>query len=330
MNFEVKEEVYKSIQWLQQNAANSNLGSIRKEMFSALKPLLFEENFILTKYQMDLSDKDEYSLSMMMMLPYDMTAYHKDDTRNRIGLFFHESHKKLSSNDIYIILKSGEHQKYQRTILLTDGIIKTESRREFFQNFGVTLELIDLAFLKGWLNKLETSIDNLSSVEILMKAVSHQLAKMVAKNPMALFNIEWRQLERLLKDIFEESGFDAVLTPSSKDGGKDIILECTHYDTKKSYILEIKHWCSQQKVGYKLIKNFIEVIINEKREKGIFVSTFGYTNNAFELLTEVERKVVKFSDKNKIINLCSRYARKKAGLWVPEMSHEELLLDDTY
>ena len=84
-----------------------------------------------------------------------------------------------------------------------------------------------------------------------------------------------------------------------------------------------------QKVGQTSIKEFIKVICNEKREKGIFLSTYGFTENAFEGLTELERTQIRFGNQEKIISLCKTYLRVKSGIWTPLQDLQELLFEQT-
>lgn len=141
-------------------------------------------------------------------------------------------------------------------------------------------------------------------------------------------NLEWRDLERTIYEIFNEIGFKATLTPASKDGGKDVILECDIDGIPKSYIIEIKHWRSQQKVGQKAIQEFTKVIINEKRNKGLYLSTYGYTQNYYECLSKTERNLVGFGEKEKIVELCHTYEKIKNGLYLPMNSLEDLLFQN--
>src|SRR5690606_23971965 len=155
------------------------------------------------------------------------------------------------------------------------------------------------------------------------------IAKIIADNPNKLLDLEWRDTERLEADVLSEFGFKVELTPSSKNVGKDIILECFNKETKKTYIVEIKHWRSGQRVGSSLVRDFINVIVNEKRDKGLYLSTFGYTNNAFESLTEIDRQLVKFGDRNKIVGLCKLYTKRRTGIWIPDFDKEQLLFEGT-
>lgn len=159
--------------------------------------------------------------------------------------------------------------------------------------------------------------------------VSDKLVKIILGNPEELEKIEWRQMERLIADILDEIGYKVELTSGSNDGGKDIIFRCKNTHNNKSYIIEIKHWASRQKVGYSYIRKFLNVIINEEREKGLFLSTYGFCDNAFETFTEFEMEKLEYAEKEKIIKLCGMYRKKRYGIWIPSKVDIDLLFDNT-
>lgn len=189
------------------------------------------------------------------------------------------------------------------------------------------IEIITLNNLETWAKELNGILQNKYENEVfsVISNFTKQLISLIAKNPNNLMNLEWRDLERIIYEIFNEIGFKAILTPASKDGGKDVILECEIDGIPKSYIIEIKHWRSQQKVGQKAIQEFTKVIINEKRNKGLYLSTYGYTQNYYECLSKTERNLVGFGEKEKIVELCNTYEKIKNGLYLPMNSLEDLL-----
>jgi len=52
----------------------------------------------------------------------------------------------------------------------------------------------------------------------LIADLSQRLALLIARDPSVLKVIEWRDMERLLAEVFSGIGFDVTLTPASKDG----------------------------------------------------------------------------------------------------------------
>ena len=192
------------------------------------------------------------------------------------------------------------------------------------------IEIISINDLKTWAQDLNGILQNKEENEVfvLIRNFTKKVISLIAKNPNNLMNLEWRDLERTIHELFNEIGFKATLTPPSKDGGKDVILECEIEGIPKSYIVEIKHWRSQQKVGKKAIKEFTKVIINEKRHKGLYLSTYGYTQNYYECLTKTERNLVGFGEKEKIVELCNTYEKIKNGLYLPMNSLEDILFQN--
>lgn len=192
------------------------------------------------------------------------------------------------------------------------------------------LELIGIDSLIEWGERLINRQEPFSgTIAKIIKDLSAKLALEIAKNPKALDDIEWRDLERIIAEIFSGLGFDAELTPSSKDGGKDVIVTSKIEGTTKSYIIEIKHWRSNQKVGTDYIREFINVVMREKRESGLFLATYGFAGNAIESLSEIERRRVKCGEKNKIHVLCQHYSKASSGLWSQSTSLPDLLFDGT-
>lgn len=175
----------------------------------------------------------------------------------------------------------------------------------------------------------DEEIDIGKEVLIAIESLSSQLAVMVARNPAALECIEWRDLERLIAEVFSGLGFDAELTPSSKDGGKDVVVTCTVSNETRSYAVEIKHWRSGNRVGNGVIMEFLHVIARENRNGGLLLATCGYCDNAFENLTEIDRPKIRFGTDEKVVSLCRNYVRAQEGIWFPPTQLDEVIFKDT-
>lgn len=155
-----------------------------------------------------------------------------------------------------------------------------------------------------------------------------KLAKNIAKNPNFLDTIEWRQLENLLSVIFEEFGFSVKLTPESKDGGKDIILNCEYNGKKHQFYVEVKHWKSGKKVGNEYLENFVNIILRDGIDKGLFLSTSGYTKQVYEAFSIIKHKILEIGDKQRIYKFCQTYARGCTGLFTNRNNPVEILFED--
>lgn len=148
-----------------------------------------------------------------------------------------------------------------------------------------------------------------------VRVMSRFLASEIARNPDALFELEWRDLERTVAEVFEGLGFTVVLTPSSKDGGKDLILEYDYDGRRRVYIVEVKHWRQGKRVGGDVVRKFVNVIVRERRDGGLLLSTSGYSRSAFEHRTRLDRQLLRFGGREKILWLCRSLERVRSGLW---------------
>lgn len=167
------------------------------------------------------------------------------------------------------------------------------------------------------------------SVVALMDRVVRDIIRAIARNSEELRHVEWRILEHVLATAFEELGFDVQLTPSSRDGGKDIVLECMERGTRRRYAVEIKHWVSGQAVPGSHLKKFLRVVVNEKHDSGLFLSTSGFAQNAYDALIHLEHKRMRVAGKDKILKLCELYVSRQSGIWTSERPPSEVLFDYT-
>lgn len=238
-------------------------------------------------------------------------------------------------NGINTLTKITEAKKFDKLLLLllnrNNLNRKDASLQHFLKDNPANLEILNLDDLDRWTQSLSDEISPKEQNEIfnIVKLMNKKFIELVAKNPEHLKNLEWRDLERMISELFEGIGFKTTLTPSSKDGGKDVILECKIDDIQKSYIIEIKHWRSGQKVGQTAVKEFTNVIINEKRDKGLYLATYGFSNNYYESLTETQKSVIRFGQQEKIVELCRTYEKVCNGIWNPIDTFENILLENT-
>ncbi|NQT36211.1 MAG: restriction endonuclease [Planctomycetes bacterium] len=190
------------------------------------------------------------------------------------------------------------------------------------------LEEIARTYIHQRLDEYDKSIDR-SEVQILFKNTYQALARLIQEQPSHLDDVEWRELEKLLKEVLSGIGYSVTLTPASKDGGKDLILECRLPSGTRTYFIEVKHWRSKQKVGAKVIKDFYRVVVREKVHGGLFLSTYGVADNAFEQLTEVERRMIRIGTKSTVVALCKSYLYSKRGVILPSTELPNYLFAET-
>lgn len=62
---------------------------------------------------------------------------------------------------------------------------------------------------------------------------------------------------------------------------------------------------------------------------GLYLSTYGYWDTAFEALTEIEKHTLRFGNERKIYALCQTYMKAREGLWTIPDSLSDLFYEDT-
>lgn len=254
----------------------------------------------------------------------------KEKPTEKVGISIKRNISKVDVDQIRYLISIAYNFPYNRLYMIGVGGFTTDCYKLINMVEPISIDLLDLNDIKNWVSRIETESDleNSGYAEII-KIVSKAFIEKIAENPQFLDNLEWREMEKTLSEIFEGLAFKVKLTPPSKDGGKDLILEIVKEGSLISYIVEIKHWRSNQKVGQNNVKEFVKVICNEKREKGLFLSTYGFTENAFEGLTELERLKIRFGDQEKIVSLCKTYLKVKSGIWTPLNDIQEVLFEQT-
>jgi restriction endonuclease Mrr len=243
---------------------------------------------------------------------------------------YRASRRSVSMTDVQSLVGAALLQDLSRVVLVTNGIFAESVRAIVDRNLPLRIELLDIEGLRGWVSRLrDAKVDVEAEVRIMLRDLSSRLARLIAGEPAALMHLEWRDVERVVAEVFDGLGFGVTLTPSSKDGGKDVILTCTVKGKRAEYYVEIKHWRSSTRVGSNAIEKLLKVIVKERKDGGLFLSTYGFTGNAFEQLTAIEQQKLRFGDKEKIVAFCRSYVKAKSGLWSPPEDLAEVLFSDT-
>ncbi len=253
-----------------------------------------------------------------------------DNFQEQLAIEYKHYRRPVSGDVVRRLLGLNAINKFDRLMLVTNSRFTQSALEIANSDLPVKLELVDLDSLKSWTQRVaKTENYDFKIVDILRSGLSDHFVRLIAHNPRYLMDIEWRELERVIQVIFEELGFSAELTPGSKDGGKDVVLKCRVSGADHTYFVELKHWRSQQKVGGQAAQDFLRVIVNEEINGGLFLSTYGFCDNAFEMLSEIDRQCLKFGNQSKIVTLCKQYVKSKSGIWSPTDGLANVLFEQT-
>lgn len=288
---------------------------------------------IIKKLFIPILEKDGYKINKDSMRRHGYLEYiaskGKGKFKQTIGVSFNIEEKIITKDEIEELVAGCSIDGIDSLIFLSNAEIELNAEEFDKELYPVKFQQFDFDRLGQWVQQLENR-DPESPVTKILKECTQLIIKAILNDPATLDDLEWRDLERMVAELFRGLGFEVELTPPAKDGGKDLILELKKNDKNLSYIVEIKHWRSRQKVGKTSINEFIKIIAKEKRAGGLFLSTYGVSSSAVESLTIVERKKVKFADKEKIVSLCETYLNCATGLWQKDIELEKVLLKNTF
>lgn len=177
-------------------------------------------------------------------------------------------------------------------------------------------------------NNVEPDVKTPSRLEVIVRAAMKAIPLEIAKNPQCLRDVEWRDLERAMREVFEQLGFETELTRSGKDGGFDLRLECEEDGETQIFLVEVKHWlASGKRPGSEVLSALVDVVAKAGgKTKGLLVSSSGFTGNVLSGRTEVEQHTVRIAGQNKIVSLCQSYLESLEGVWLPTTELSEMLL----
>ena len=164
----------------------------------------------------------------------------------------------------------------------------------------------------------------------MLRTVSDRIAYLILEDKNNLWNIEWREFEKLMHSVFKEIGFKADLTTSAGDGGKDIICKLSN-NSKNVYFIELK--LHRSKIGNKPLEKMNELLKKKNDSddgftyEGIVISPMGFPKK-ISILHEPETKI-RIGDFNKVVSLCKRFVQVKSGLFLPNEDFETIIKEDT-
>ena len=225
------------------------------------------------------------------------------------------------------LISSRDIEQLHRTMIVSRGGFTPGALRMAAENGVGNLDLLSPSDLHNWLAKHVPQVKTDTSAELIVRAAMRSLAKQVAEAPEELAKLEWRDLERVLREVFEGIGFGTHLTRPGKDGGFDLELTTRSNGEATTYLVEVKHWIGQ-KLGSRHLNKFVQVTTSRRATGALLLSTSGFTTSFHEGFAEITAPV-RLGDGAKVVSLCKVFFRLQSALWVEDRSLEDTLFDGT-
>lgn len=117
---------------------------------------------------------------------------------------------------------------------------------------------------------------------------------------MDLQKINGYEFEEIMAILFKKMGFEVEETTLAGDGGIDLIIYSSEYIYSGKYIVQCKHWTSS--VGQPCIRDLYGVVMSERANKGILITTSSFTTQAIEFAADKNLELIDGIKLNHLLN----------------------------
>jgi restriction system protein len=111
-------------------------------------------------------------------------------------------------------------------------------------------------------------------------SINDELFRRLTANPDLMYQLEPRQFEELVAELFYRKGYDVELTRASKDGGKDLYIAKRSDIGTLLFVVECKKYAPDRPVGVELVRHLYGVVEAERVTGGILATTSRFTRDA--------------------------------------------------
>lgn len=132
-------------------------------------------------------------------------------------------------------------------------------------------------------------------------------------NNQKLYELSPRNFEKIIAELLSEKGFEVELTKQTRDNGYDILaLKHIKDFSPVKYLVECKKYSPERKIGVEIIRSFKDVILTEKANKGIIVTTSYFSRDAIKKQTE-SPLLLDYKNKDELMEWVNDYYKRKAN-----------------
>lgn len=139
-----------------------------------------------------------------------------------------------------------------------------------------------------------------------------QLILDIAQDKQLIYDVSSREFEEIIERLFQDEGFETVLTQATRDGGRDIIA--TKYEMGKPIVfyIECKKYGRRNSAGVSIVRALYGVQSSDRINKSILVTTGHVTSDARKFVNE-QNTLMSIIDADEIHELIQRSANKYSG-----------------
>lgn len=245
----------------------------------------------------------------------------------RIGVEVKSGRRPADQKTVLQALSIAEQGRFDRAWVISRGGFTAAALQRADSVGAGRIDLMAPSDLRSWIANYRAEGADETGAAAIIRAAMRALAMQIAVHPDELKGTEWRDLERVLREVFDRMGFETHLTRSGKDGGFDLELTTQSAKGRETYLVEVKHW-SEQRPGARHLTKLVKVSVERNVDGALLLSSSGFTRTISSGLVEIGPPV-RLGDGAKIVQLCKTYYRLRTGYWLEESLPESLFSGTT-
>lgn len=196
--------------------------------------------------------------------------------------------KRKSSEDL------SEHERR-----LIDHV-RSEGRYPVWEGVGWIIDLLPQhprqalnvtdAFLYAYYDRVtDNYLSGLFDAQAIIRARYIESSHTSDQATRVLLGLDWRELEWLCAVVFEDMGFEVLVTARGNDDGADVLAKDHTLGKKGLLVIQSKKWNDSNPVGKGEVRELVGTIDQHKATKGVLVTTGRYEKGALKVADEDPR-----------------------------------------
>lgn len=124
-----------------------------------------------------------------------------------------------------------------------------------------------------------------------IRLVNKRILDKISRKPHEIYQLNPRQFEMLVAELFEERGYKVELTQQTRDGGKDLII-LDHREIGNLMIYaECKQYAPDRPVGVSVVSDLVGRMTADRATAGIIVTSSYFSPDAKNFQSKFEHQI---------------------------------------